>query len=337
MAEYRAGVIGCGSMGRAHARGYLKVPGCRVVAGVEMDPERSKKFVETSGAGRMYTDYREMLEKETLDLVSVCTWPTTHCEITVAAAGRRPRGIICEKPLCVTLSEADRMIEACQRNGVALATGHQHRYDAQAIQAKAWIDAGRIGDPVMFWGHCSLDLMNNGTHVVDLIHYFNGDRPAQWVMGQIDCRSRAKGRANHPDMVVEDMGIGEVRYANGLRATVELGAFAPQAYQFHLFGTEGMIDVNPPGGPPVRLLSSNGRGWETPEVQQPIDATYLKIIEFVKAVDEGREPACSGLIGRQILEVLIGIFESSRRRALIELPVQARDFPLKTMIEEGLV
>lgn len=337
MSEFRAGVIGCGSMGRAHARGYLKAPRCRVVAGAEMDPERSQKFVETSGAQRMYTDYREMLEKEKLDLVSVCTWPTTHCEITVAAAERRPRGIICEKPLCVTLSEADRMLEACRRNRVALATGHQHRYDAQAIQAKTWIDAGRIGDPVMFWGHCSLDLMNNGTHVVDLIHYFNGDRPARWVMGQIDCRSRAKGRANHPDMVVEDMGIGEVRYANGLRAVVELGAFAPQAYQFHLFGTEGMIDVNPPGGPPLRLLSSSSRGWETPEVQQPIDATYLKTIEFVKAVDEGREPACSGLIGRQILEVLIGIFESSRRRALIELPVQARDFPLKTMMEEGLV
>jgi predicted dehydrogenase len=324
-------------MGRAHARGYLKVPGCRVVAGAETDPERSQKFVETSGAQRMYTDYRDMLEKEALDLISVCTWPTTHCEITLAAAERRPRGILCEKPLCVTLSEADRMLEACRRHRVALATGHQHRYDAQAIQARAWIDAGRIGDPVMFWGHCSLDLMNNGTHVVDLIHYFNGDRPAQWVMGQIDCRSRAKGRANHPDMVVEDMGIGEVRYANGLRATVELGAFAPQAYQFHLFGTEGMIDVNPPGGPPVRLLSSSGRGWETPEIQQPIDATYLKVIEFVKAVDEGREPACSGLLGRQILEVLIGIFESSRRRALIEFPVQARDFPLRTMIEEGLI
>jgi predicted dehydrogenase len=218
---------------------------------------------------------------------------------------------------------------------VALATGHQHRYDAQSIRAREWIDAGRIGDPVMFWGHCSMDLMNNGTHVLDLIHYFNGDRPAQWVMGQIDCRSRARGRANHPDMYVEDAGIGEVRYANGLRATVEMGAFAPQEYQFHLFGMEGTIDVNLPGGPPVRLLSANG--WEAPALQQPINATYLKIIEFVTAVDEGREPACSGRIGRQILEVLIGIFESSRRRALIELPVQAQDFPLKAMIEEGAI
>ena len=337
MAEYRVGVIGCGSMGRAHAQGYRQVPGCRIVAGTEMDPERSEQFVRAFGAERMYTDYREMLERERLDLISVCTWPTTHCEITVAAAEERPQGIMCEKPLAVSLSEADRMLEACRSNGVALATGHQHRFDAQAIRAKEWIEAGRIGDPVMFWGHCSLDLMNNGTHVLDMIHYFNGDRPAAWVMGQIDCRSHKKGQANHPDMVVEDAAIGEIRYVNGLRATIELGAFAPQDYQFHLFGSEGIIDVNVPGGPPVRLLSSGGKGWEIPEIHQPIDSTSLKIIEFVKAVDTGREPACSGRIGRQLLEILIGIFESSRRRALIELPVRVSDFPLRTMMEQGQV
>ena len=324
-------------MGNAHARGYQRVPGCRIVATTETDPEKSAQFAEDFGAERMYTDYREMLEAEDLDLVSVCTWPTTHCDITVAAAAKQPKGIMCEKPLAITLGQADRMLAACKANGVALATGYQHRWDAQAIQARNWIDAGRIGDPVFFWGHCSLDLMNNGTHVLDLIHYFNADRPAEWVMGQIDCRSHTVGQANHPDMPAEDAGIGEIRYTNGLRATLELGAFAPKAYQFHLLGTDGVIDVNVPGGPPVRLLSSSGKGWDVPEIQQPVDATSRKIIEFVKAVDQGREPDCSGRIGRQLLEVLIGVFESSRRRALIELPVQVKDFPLKAMMEQGMV
>ena len=336
MAEYRVGVIGCGGMGSAHARGYQQVPGCRIVAGTETDPEKSAEFTGAFGAEQMYTDYREMLEREDLDLISVCTWPTTHCEITVDAAQKRPQGIMCEKPLSVSLDEADRMLEACRLNEVALATGHQHRHDAQAIRARQWIEAGRIGDPVMFWGHCSLDLMNNGTHVIDLIHYFNGDQPAEWVMGQIDCRSQMKGQANHPDMVMEDAAIGEIRYANGLRASIELGAFAPKDYQFHLFGSEGSIDVNVPGGPPVRLLSSESEGWEVPQISQPIDATSLKIIEFVKAVQAGREPACSGRIGRQLLEILIGIYESARRRALIELPVEVSGFPLRTMMEQGL-
>ncbi len=218
---------------------------------------------------------------------------------------------------------------------MALATGHQHRFDASAIQAKAWIDEGKIGKPVLFWGHCSLDLMNNGTHVVDLIHYFNGDQPAEWVMGQIDCSSHTKGRRNHPDMVVEDAAVGEIRYANGLRAVVELGDYAPQAYQFHLQGTEGMIDVNMPDGPAVRMLSSSGNGWEVPEVSQSAPSTVLKVKEFVKAVDAGLEPACNGLIGRQILEVLIGIFESVRRKGVVKFPVLVDDFPLKSMMEDG--
>ncbi len=337
MAEHRIGIIGCGSMGRAHARGYRQIPGCRIVAGVEVDIEKARQFVEVFGAERMYADYQEMLAKEELDLVSVCTWPTTHCEITLAAAARSPKGILCEKPLAVTLDEADRMLDACAAGGIVLASGHQHRFDAQSVRARAWIQEGRIGDSVMFWGHCSLDLMNNGTHVLDLLHYFNGDAPAQWAMGQVDCRSRRKGHANHPDMLAEDASIGQVRYANGLRAVVEMGAFAPQDYQFHLFGSEGVIDVNIPGGPPVRLLSSGGSGWEIPNIEQPVNPTTMKVIDFVNAVSEGREPVSSGRIARQILEVMIGVFESARRRALIEFPVLVKDFPLKTMMDEGMV
>ena len=227
------------------------------------------------------------------------------------------------------------MLDACARNGVTLASGHQHRFDPQAIVARQWIVEGRIGDPVFFWGHCGLDLMNNGTHVLDLIHFFTGDAPAEWVMGLIDCRSHIKGQANHPDMLAEDASIGEIRYKNGSRATVEMGVFAPQAYQFHLYGSEGMIDVNVPGGPPVRLLTDDG--WETPETDTKIDGTANKVVQFVKSVDSGEEPACSGKIARDILEVMIGVFESSRRRALIEMPVKVQDLPLKTMMEQSEV
>ena len=333
MASYRAGIVGCGGMGRGHARGYIQA-GCEVVAAVEPNEDNAKQFVETCDA-RIYLDYREMLDKESLDFVSVCTWPTTHCEITVAAAEVVSMGIICEKPLAVTLPEADEMLAACRKNDVVLATGHQHRFDRQAVIAKNWIDEGRIGDPVMFWGHCGLDLMNNGTHVLDLIHFFNNDISAEWAMGQVDCRSAIYGRANHPDMVAEDASIGNVKYANGLRAAIEMGQFAPSAYQFHLYGSEGMIDVNVPGGPAVRLLT--GSGWEAPEADTKMDGAANKIVQFVQSIDAGRRPDCHGEIGRQILEVIIGIFESSRRRALIEFPIEVTDFPLRSMMEQNEV
>jgi UDP-N-acetylglucosamine 3-dehydrogenase len=329
MPEERAGIIGCGGMGKAHARGYREA-GCEIVAIAEQDETRRKEFADEFGVENTYASHEELLASD-LDLISICTWPTTHCDITLAAASSGVRGILCEKPLAITLDEADRMLEACRQNDVTLASGHQHRYSPQSVQAREWIDAGRIGEPVYFWGHCNLDLMNNGTHVVDLLHFFNSDSPAEWVMGQTDCRSKARGRANHPDMPAEDASIGEIRYANGLRACVEMGEFAPPAYQFHLYGTEGQIDVNPPGGPSVRLLSSSGSGWEIPELDTGVNPTLKKVVEFVNAVRDGREPACSGAIARQILEVLIGVFESSRRRALIEMPVEARDFPLEEL------
>lgn len=234
MSKERVGIIGCGSMGKAHAQGYQEA-GCSVVALVDPDAERRQALRESAGAQRLYESYEQMLADGELDFISICTWPTTHCEITVAAAASGVKGILCEKPLAVTLDQADRMLEACNRNNVALATGHQHRYDPQAVQAREWIDEGRIGDPVFFWGHCSLDLMNNGTHVLDLLHYFNGDAAAEWVMAQTDVRSKFRGRMNHPDMPAEDASVTEIKYANGLRICVEMGDFAPRDYQFHLY------------------------------------------------------------------------------------------------------
>ena len=226
MATYRAAIIGCGGIGREHARAYTTIPGVEVVAGAEIDPENARRFAEQFGTARMYEDYREMLQKETLDLISVCTWPRTHCDATVAAAESGVRGIMCEKPMATNLGEADRMLEACDANGVRLAVGHQHRFDPQSVKARQLIAEGAIGEPVLFWGHCSLDLMNNGSHVIDMINYFAGDEPVEWAIGQIDRRHRTSGQANHPDMPVEDMAAGQIKYASGLEATVELGEFA---------------------------------------------------------------------------------------------------------------
>jgi len=336
MAGYRVGIVGCGGIGREHARAYLRIPGVRVTAGAELDAERSERFRRDFGAERMYTDYGEMLEKEELDIVSVCTWPSTHCEVVLRAAESGLKGIMCEKPLAVNLDEADRMIEACDRWGVVLATGHQHRFDPQFVSAKELIESGEIGDPVLFWGHCSLDLMNNGSHVADMLNYLNGDRPVEWVIGQIDRRHGKFGQANHPDLPVEDTALGHIKYENGLEAVIELGEFAPQNWQFHLYGSRGMIDVNLPDGPELRYLSEGSGGWVVPELE-PVDSRVREMEELISAIEGDREHLSSGRRGRAALEIAIAIFESSRRRALINFPVEVRDFPLQAMIDEGLV
>jgi len=332
MEIYKVGIIGCGGIARDHVRAYGKIHNAKVVSGAELDPERREKFAKDFDLQSSYEDYQEMLEKESLDIVSVCTWPSTHCDAVCKAARSGCKGIMCEKPMAVNLGEADQMLEACRENNVRLAIGHHHRFDPQLVKARELINDKVVGDVVMLWGHCSLDLMNNGSHVVDMINFLNGDAEAEWVMGQIDTRSKRKGQANHPDMYAEDMAVGRICYKNGVRATVELGQFAPQNWQFHVIGADGIIDVNLPGGPPLRFMSADSDGWIVPELK-PCDSREAEMVELINAIEEEREHISSGQIGRNGLEIIMAIFESSRSRCLINLPLEVQDNPLISMME----
>lgn len=333
MEAYKVGIIGCGGIAREHARAYGKINNVKVISGAELDPNRRENFARDFGLQSSYKDYQEMLEKESLDIVSVCTWPKTHSDAVCKAALSGCKGIMCEKPMTTNLSEADRMLKACHENNVRLAIGHHHRFDPQLMKAKELINDKAVGDVVLLWGHCSLDLMNNGSHVVDMINFLNDDQEAEWVMGQIDTRNKHKGYANHPDMYAEDMAMGRVCYKNGVRATVELGEFAPQNWQFHVIGTDGIIDVNLPDGTPIRLMSAKTNGWIVPKLEQ-CDPREEEMLELIKAIEEKREHISSGQIGRNCLEIIMAIFESSRSRCLVNLPLKIQENPLEIMMKE---
>ncbi|MFC1714017.1 Gfo/Idh/MocA family protein [Candidatus Poribacteria bacterium] len=332
MEAYRVGIIGCGGIARDHARAYGKIQNVKVVAGAELDPGRREEFARDFDLQSSYEDYQEMLEKESLDIVSVCTWPKTHCDAVCKAAQSGCKGIMCEKPMATNLWEADQMFKACKENDVCLAIGHHHRFDPQLVKAKELINDKAVGDVVLLWGHCSLDLMNNGSHVVDMINFLNNDQEAEWIMGQIDTRSKRKGQANHPDMYAEDMAMGRICYKNGVRATIELGEFAPQAWQFHVIGTDGIVDVNLPGGPPLRIMSADTNGWIVPELE-PCDSREAEMVELINAIEEGREHISSGQVGRNGLEIIMAVFESARSQRLVNLPLEIQENPLEDIMK----
>lgn len=333
MVEYKAGIVGCGGIGRVHAATYRSIEGIEVVACCDINPTNLNAFSEKFHIARRYSNHSEMLEAGGIDILSICTWPRTHCEVTVRAALSGVKGIMCEKPLATNLNEADEMIDACRQNGVVLAIGHEHRFDPQCTKAREVIDAGGIGGLKLIWGHCSLDLMNNGSHVIDLVDYLNGDVGAVWVMGQIDRRGKRFGVANHPDMYVEDMAVGHVKYRNGAEAVIELGEFAPQDFRFHVIGDKGQIEVNAPDS---FLKIVNADGIQYPKILEA-DPFHEEMLELVKAIEEGRDHLSSGIRGRAALEIIMAIFQSSRNRALIELPLNIKGNPLEEMIKEGIV
>ena len=144
--KLRAGVIGCGSMARHHIAGYLACGRYELAAIADMDQAAMAQVDKEFGVQPVhYRDPAEMLDRERLDVVSVCVWHTGHARWTIAAAARRPRAILCEKPMAETLGRAEEMMVACRRNHVKLAIGHQRRFLPAYTLARDLIAQGAVG------------------------------------------------------------------------------------------------------------------------------------------------------------------------------------------------
>ncbi|HGE73009.1 TPA: Gfo/Idh/MocA family oxidoreductase [Candidatus Poribacteria bacterium] len=314
---YRVGIIGCGGISRAHAGGYLGVPNAKMVAVADINEENAKKFCQDYNVERYYTDYVKMLENESLDIVSICTWPPLHCEMTVRSAEYGVKGILCEKPMALNLKECDMMISACDKSKSVLVIGHQRRFEAQYVKAKELINSGAIGDLIMIRNICRGDLLSDGTHNIDLIRFYADDQPIEWVFGQVDDRQK-RTRYGHD---VEDSSIAYILFKNGVRAFMETGLVTPATYQqAFIDGTEGRIDINYSSEIPIRVKGKGDAEWQFPELVRE-NPFKLEIVEMINSIETGKEHILSGRQGRIDFEVLMAVYESSRRRAVVNLPL----------------
>ena len=140
----RVGIIGCGNMARHHVDGYLASGRYDVAALADLDENAMREMDARFGIRTVHhSDARAMLDAEHLDVVSICTWHTGHAPWTVAAAARRPKAILCEKPMAETLGRADEMLIACHRSSVKLVIGHQRRFLPAYAMARDLIAEGR--------------------------------------------------------------------------------------------------------------------------------------------------------------------------------------------------
>jgi predicted dehydrogenase len=314
---YRVGIIGCGGISRAHTSGYLEIPDTKIVAVSDVNEEQSKKFCQDYSVEKAYTDYVKMLENESLDIVSICTWPPLHCEMTVKSAEYGVKGILCEKPMALNLQEADRMIEACDKSKTILVIGHQRRFEAQYVKAKELITSGAIGDLIMIRNICRGDLLTDGTHNIDLIRFYADDSPIEWIIGQTDSRQK-RTRYGHD---IEDSSIAYMLFKSGVRAFMETGLITPATYQqAYIDGTEGRIDVNIADQPIVKVKGKGDAEWHIPELVRD-NPFKIEIIEMINSIETGKEHILSGRQGRANLEVLMAVYESSSRQEVVNLPL----------------
>ena len=141
-------IIGCGFMGQTHAKGWQAVPEARVVAVVDRITERAQALGRQFDC-ETYTEYAEAIAQPDVDVVSVCIPTYQHADITIAAA-ELGRHVLCEKPIALTLDQADRMIAAAQKNQVKLGLGFMRRHTPVITDLRARLQASELGRPVLY-------------------------------------------------------------------------------------------------------------------------------------------------------------------------------------------
>ena len=333
---YRVAIIASGRIAREHGRGWQACDQTEIVAIADAHPEALESFGTDFNVANRYLDYREMLDKERPDIISVCSWDPMHAEMTIAAAARRPKAILCEKPMAVSLGEADAMMVSCQRNGVKLAIGHQRRFYSCWNEARRLVQSGAIGKPERIWSAVTAGMMNTGTHCIDFQLYVLGDPTAEWVMGSVE---------RHTDHFifghrVEDRCVGIIGYPGGVEGVIENEMNKRYQVGATVYGTDGIIEVN---DNTLRYLTATSNGWQTftpTEGEQQgygrahIDQAYA-IVEWIEGRDENYRGSAQH--GRAALEIMLAVYESARCHERVILPLQTRANPLDVAVESGAI
>jgi predicted dehydrogenase len=375
----RAGIIGAtgyGNYGHHIDTAYDGLSSVEVVAVADPDTDGREAAAARTGATRLYADYREMLATENLDLVNVCPRQVgDHAEMVIAAAEAGVRGILCEKPMAPTLSQADAMLEACQSAGTRMAVAHR-RANAYERHGKQLVDDGLIGDVRIIRAHGKADqrsggqdLMVLGTHMMDSIRYFAGADPV-WAFGHVTQDGRDVTSA---DIRPGDERIGLIAgnglqsyysFSNGVSATFEsvpgypLSDLRTTWLGFEVHGTEGVMSLrSSPSGelyvyPHGQWTPEDKNEWESLRIdewdnhpdgsvrsddERMLLSNTLMAEELVLAVNEDRDVSAvsNGDDGRAALEMIMAVHESQRLQTRVEFPLSNRENPYDTWLAEA--
>lgn len=349
MKTYRCAIIGLSSIASApvtpslgggrhalpysHASALARLPNARVVAVCELVPALAEAFLAQWGATweglRVYGDYREMLAREELDILGVCTPDDKHADIVIAAADRGIPGILCEKPLATTLRDADRMIAAVERNGTVFAVEHTRRWDPYFHRVKELIDAGTIGEVRTVTGTLHGEramIFRNGTHIVDLMNYYAGAAPtavfARLEEGFEDFTEYRGDGGHAPES--EPGASAFITYANGVRGFYNgtKGTFGNA--EWDVVGSTGRIRIS--GNVAELWTTEQGTGQQ---VSRPFPASMIMTgaiqgayEELISVLEHGGTTRSTARDARMTVEVLVAMLASQQQgNRLVPLPL----------------
>ena len=335
--KYRVGVIGGGRKGTQYARAYQLNPLSEVVAITDTDPDNLALFQKRFNLKTGYTDYREMLAKEQIDIVSPILPVNVNPEVVIGCAQGDVKAIFCEKPASVTLEEADQMVEACASRGIAFAAGDAYRNFEQLWNARKVIESGELGEVQSInLYQATNEISGGGCQGLSVMRMFAWDADIEWVTGWV----------RDDPFSDDDQGMGGyVRFANGIECFIHFKEAAKKGIEvlcdkgvfFSDWSSYRMWKLEDGSG---KLKEMEGQfpdakywgwgpglddeGWVTLSTRQGDS-----IQSIIDALEKGIEPRCSGDNMRKVLEIAIALRESHRNNhAPVKLPIQDRSLKI---------
>lgn len=342
--KLRFGLVGCGRVSANHIRAYQEhSQDCELVAVCDIDEQRSRQAAEASGAVA-YTDYEQMLKRDDIDIISVCTPSGLHPEhgIMAADAGKH---VVSEKPMAISIESCDEFIRACDRNQVRLFVVKQNRLNTTMQLLKRAVDKGRFGriygayvnvlwqrpqkyyDLAKWRGTWEFDggaFMNQASHYVDALH---------WLIGEVESVMATTGTLGRKTEA-EDSGSALLKFRNGAIGAINVSMLV---YPKNLEGSVTIIGENGTvklGGIAINrfetwefaeyddddrlVVESN---YEPPNVYGFGHTAYYRNV--IDVMQKRCEPETDGRSGRKSLELIVAIYKSAREGVRVALPLQA--------------
>lgn len=343
-------IIGCGRIAINHIKAVLNNQ-LEFVAACDTDPIKIDKLLEKYNLNRnqsikWYTDYHKMVKENELDLIAIATESGIHAEIALFCIENEINCII-EKPIALSMKDADRIIQLAEEKNVKVCACHQNRFNLAVQEMRNALEKGRFGKishgsvhvrwnrnqeyytQAPWRGTWALDggaLMNQCIHGIDLLRWMMGDEIEE-VYGQI-------GQRFHNYLEAEDIGMAVVKFRNGAIATIEgTTNVYPQNLEetLYLFGEKGTVKL---GGTATNHIDvwqfedETEKDYQKKGLIEEVSNVYGNghtslYADMMEAIKKNRKPYVDALAGRNALELVLAIYKSQKQGIPIKLPLEA--------------
>jgi UDP-N-acetyl-2-amino-2-deoxyglucuronate dehydrogenase len=345
-ADFKVALVGCGRISRNHFEALDKIDGLTLTGVCDVVPERAREWAQQEGVPA-FTSYEEMLQRVDCDIVSICTPSGLHAAHGALAA-RAGKHVITEKPMAISLGQADELVKACDDAGVFLFVVKQNRLNPPIQLLRRAVDKGRFGriflanttvrwqrpqdyyDAAPWRGTWEFDggaIMNQASHYVDLI---------QWLVGPVES-VMAKTATQARRIEAEDSGVALLKFRSGALGVIEVNVLTyPRNLEgsITILGEKGSVKI---GGTAVNRVEhwqfadydDDDKLVDSANTNPPTvygfghEGYYRNVLSVLRGE---AQPQTDGRAGRKSLELILGIYESAKIGREVPIPLRgARD------------